>query len=71
LDDIKLRIWPRADGLTEIEGEGQMARFRTEKEVDAFLAGFRACHNIVRQRVQVLDITDDRRIRSAPSADQA
>jgi hypothetical protein len=63
---MKVEVWPRADGLTEIETPGGATRYRRRAEVDAFLAGFRAAHRAIRDAVREIEVDDRRPIEPPP-----
>lgn len=67
---IGLRVNLRVDGMINIEGANIMPRlFATHAEADAFIAGFRAAHDAVRDLVREREIVDTRPHRPAPRAD--
>lgn len=66
-DEPKFEVWRRTDGMTEIEGEGLMARFRTDEEVDAYLAGLRGGLSVARRwSIQTWNVEDRRPPKPAP-----
>lgn len=65
---IRLKISLTADGTgVIIESRGMVGRiYRTHAEADAFVAGFRAAHDLVRNMIVAREIEDLRPIRAAP-----
>lgn len=64
---LGLRINLRVDGLINVEGPGIIPRlFQTHEEADAFIAGFRAAHDVLRDAIRVREIEDRRPVRRAP-----
>lgn len=63
-----IRVWLRADGMTEIDGPGATCRrYRTGAEVDAFLDGYSAGLVAAQNATIALQEVDDARpIRPAP-----
>lgn len=64
---LKLQVWPRADGMTEVEWPGGCTRFGKRETADAFVEGFRAAHRSIRDSVRELDVEDRRPIERAPT----
>lgn len=71
-DASNIRVWPRADGWIEVETPTGPVRFKTDAEVDAYLAGLKNGLGIGQRLISDLiggtdaEVIDDRPIKPAP-----